>query len=252
MRNFIMGAAIALVIAAPGAALAQSGHVDVAYTTQDYDFGGPEFEVEAVGVGGQIAFGGAPLGAQIDARYANWGGDADDVDAWSLGAHVFTRQGSFLFGGYVGYDEIDFGAEAWTGALETQFYLSRGTFSGVLSHSEWDGPGYNITMLEGEYRHFVTDYFSLHGGLGYGQGDIGSSDPDAWSAEIGGEYMFHGAPVTVFGGYRWSRLDFDPGEIDVEGLTIGLRYDWSGSLMQRSQSGAGLRRVPAIFERFLS
>lgn len=253
MRIHLMGATLALALAAPGAALAQSGHVDLSYATQNYDFGGPEFEVEAVGVGGQVAFGGAPLGVQLDGRYAIWGGDADDVDVWSVGAHVFKRHDAWLAGAYVGYDELeDFNADAWTAALETQFYLSRGTLSGVLSHSEWNGPGYAATMLEGEYRHFFNDNFSLHGGLGFGQGDIGTNDPDIWSGEVGAEYMFAGMPVSVFGFYRRSSMDFGPGEMDVDTLSAGVRYNWAGSLMNRDRNGASLRRVPSIFDRFLS
>lgn len=253
MRNGLFYAALTAALIAPGGALAQSGHVGAAYSDQSYDFGGPEFEVDAISLGGQVAFGASPVGVQVDGHYTNWGGDADDADIWNLGAHVFARQESFLVGGYLGFDSIDdFSVDAWTFAAETQFYLPRGTISGALSHSIWDGPDYSITMLEGEYRHFITDNFSIHGGLGVGQADIGGSDLDVWSGAVGGEFMFSGAPVSLFGQYRRNSIDFGPGELDVDALTLGVRYNWGGTLMDRSRSGAGLNRVLPIFERFLS
>lgn len=254
MRTHILSTTLALALIAPGAAHAQSGHVQAAYATQTYDFGsGIEFDADVAAMGGQVAFDAGALGVQLDGRYANWSGDADDVGVIAVGAHVYTRNDNWLFGGYVGYDDADdFNIEAWTGALETQFYLPRSTISGVLSHSEWDGPEYTITVLEGEYRHFFTDNLSGHLGLGFGQGDIGASDPDIWSGEIGGEYMFAAAPISIFGHYRHGVVDFDVGEIETDTLSIGIRYNWGGSLIERSRTGAGLNRVLPIFERFLS
>jgi hypothetical protein len=253
MGTYAFAAALALALALPGAALAQSGHVEAGYANQTYDFGGPEFDTDIVSIGGQAAFTGMPVGVQVDARYANWGGDVDDVDAWQVGAHVFKRTERWLIGGYVGYDQIDdFNIEAWTGALEAQFYMPRSTLTGVLSYSEWQDVGYAVTMIEGEYRYFVTDNFSVHGGLGFGQGDISTSEPDVWEAQLGAEYQFAGAPVSIFGSYRHSTMDFSPGEIDVDTLSVGVRYNWGGSLMERNRNGAGLNRVTPIFDRFMS
>jgi hypothetical protein len=254
MRTYLLGAALAFALAAPAAAHAQTGHVDAAYSEQTYDFGGADFDAELTSLSGQVAFGGdGGIGVQVDGRYTHWAGDADDVDAFSLGAHVFTRRGAWLFGGYVGYDDVeDFNIEAWTGALETQYYFSRSTLTGTLSHSEWDGPDYTITMLEGEYRYFLTDNLSLHGGLGFGQGDIGGNDPDVWSAEAGGEYQFAALPVSVFGFYRRGEIDFNVGSIETDALGVGVRYNFGGTLMDRNRRGAGLNRVLPLFERFIS
>jgi hypothetical protein len=254
MRKLLVGAAFVAGLAMPGLALAQSGHADVSYSNHTYDFGGGiEFDTDIAAIGGQVAFDAGALGIQLDGRYANWAGDADDVGVFGLGAHVFTRSENWLFGGYLGYDDADdFNIEAWTGALEAQFYMSRSTISGVLSHSVWDGPDYAITLLEGEYRHFFTDSVSAHVSLGFGQGDIGTTDPDVWSGEIGGEYLFSGAPVSIFGHYRHGVIDFNVGEIETDTLSVGIRYNWGGTLMDRNRSGAGLNRVTPVFERFLS
>lgn len=254
MRKLLLSAALAFGLAAPGAAFAQSGHIDLSYGNQTYDFGGGiEFDADVTTLGGQIAFGGDRLGVQIDGRYQNWGGDADDVGVWGIGAHLFKRSDAWLFGAYLGVDEIDdLNVETLTGALEAQYFMPRSTITGVLSHSEWDGPDYTITMLEGEYRHFVSDNFSVHGGLGFGQGDIGASEPDVWSGELGGEYQFAAAPMSVFGFYRHGVVDFNVGEIETDTLGVGVRYNFGGSLIDRNRRGAGLNRVAPIFERFIS
>jgi hypothetical protein len=178
-----------------------------------------------------------------------------DLDVWGLGAHVFTRSETWLFGGYLGYDTIDqSNADTWTGAVEVQFYMPRSTLSGVLSHSDLDaGPGnFNATMLEGEYRHFVADNFSLHGGLGVGQGDVGGPDLDLWSAELGGEFQFETAPVSIFGFYRHGNIDVGALDADTSTYSIGVRYNWGGTLMDRNRRGAGLKRVLPVFERFIT
>lgn len=254
MRKHLFGVTLALALIAPGLALAQSGHVEAAYGNLTYDFGFGDFDIDAASIGGQAAFDtGGPVGIQLDGRYSNWGGDADDLDIWGIGAHAFTRNDAWLLGGYLGYDEIDdFNTETWTGAVEGQLYMPRSTVSAVLSHSLWDGPDYAITILEGEYRYFLSDNFSVHGGLGVGQGDIGSSDPDILSGEVGAELQFAAAPISVFGFYRHDELDFGTGDLEVDALSIGLRYNWGGTLMDRNRSGAGLNRVRPLFERFLS
>lgn len=254
MRNFVLSAVCAAAFALPGAAWAQSGHIDLSAGNQTYDFGGIEIDADTVGVGGQVAFSGLPVGLQVDAHYANWDSGGGDIDVGGVGAHVFVRNDAWLIGGYAGYDDADqWNYETWTGALEGQLYLPRATLSGVLSYSEIDiAAAYSITMLEAEYRHFVTDNLSIHGGLGIGQGEIGTSDPDAWSGEIGAEYQFEAAPISVFGLYRHNNLDFGTGELDVDALSVGVRYNWGGTLMERNRRGAGLNRVLPIFHRFVS
>jgi hypothetical protein len=254
MRNHLLGAMLAVALTAPCAAFAQTGHVDLSYANRDYDFGGFGTDFDDVTFGGQFAFGGA-LGAQVDGYYGNWEADSGgETDVWGLGVHVFARRDAWLVGAYVGYDDMgDFNLEVLTGALEGQYYLPRSTISGVLSYSEADIPAaYSITMLEGEYRYFFTDNLSVHGAIGIGSGDIGAADPDVWSGELGAEYQFDAAPISVFGSFHHNTLDFSTGEIEVDAMRIGVRYNWGGTLMDRDRRGAGLKRVRHVFERFLT
>jgi hypothetical protein len=193
------------------------------------------------------------VGVQVDARYDNWSLGSFDGDVWGLGAHAFTRSDSWLFGAYLGYDTIeDSDADTWTGALETQFYMPNSTISGVLSHSELDAGGgdFSATMLEGEYRLFLSENFSIHGGLGIGQGEISGTDIDLWDGELGAEYLFTGAPVSIFGFYQHGNLDAG-GDVQTDAFGVGVRYNWGGNLLDRNRRGAGLKRVIPVFERFI-
>jgi len=250
MRNLLIGAALAIGLATPGAALAQTGHVDVSYANFNEDFGVGDLDIDITRLAGQAAFDSDPIGFQVDASYANWD-VSDDFDAWGLGAHVYRRGLRWLFGGYVGFDSID-DNDAWTAALETQYYMPRSTFSAVLSYSDMDDQSLTSTALDGRYRHFVTENLSLHGGLGIGEFEAGSTDFDFWQAELGGEFQFEALPVSVFASYRHAEYDVPLFDLETDTATIGVRYNWGGSLLDRDRSGPGMDRVLPVFERLIT
>lgn len=249
MKRYLLGAAAMLAVAAPGVAAADaSGHIDLSYTNGDSDLG--TSDVNATALGGQVAFAGGPVGFQVDGRYSSVE-TTSTADVYSIGGHVFSRSESWLIGGYVGYDKLESGGEAeeLTFAVEAQFYMPRSTITGVLSHSTDDSIfDMNVTEISGEYRYFFTDNFSLQGGLGFGQGELGANDIDIWDAQVGGEYQFASAPISIFAGYRHGNLDAGAADIDTSSVGVGVRYNWGGSLMDRNRHGAGLARVPSAVE----
>jgi hypothetical protein len=250
MKKYLLGAAVFAAFAPCAAVAETNGHLDLGFTTSDSDFGADD--VESTSVSGQVAFTGGPIGFQLDAGYASVE-TSSSADVWGVGGHVFTRNESWLFGGYVGYGKLDSGGEAeeTTIAAETQFYLPRSTISGVLSYSEDDSIfELSATMIDGEYRHFITDNFSIQAGLGFGQGEIGVTDIDFWRAQVGGEYQFDALPVSIFAGYRQGTLDAGGGgDIETSSVGIGVRYNWGeGTLLERNRNGASLARVPSAIE----
>ena len=78
------------------------------------------------------------------------------------------------------------------------------------------------------------------GDFGFGSIEGGGPDTDVSTIGLGGEYQFASAPISVFGGYRHSEID----DVDIESdaLTIGVRYNFGGSLFDRNRSGASLSR----------
>lgn len=246
MKKYLLGAAAALAIAAPGVASAQQGYVDLGYSTGEVEAFGSSADVEGWQAGGAAAFGGnGGLGFQIDGVFGNSEVDGgDDVDSYTIGGHVFTRNESFLIGGFANYGNSDDGTDEldyWTLGAEGQLYLSRTTIDGAVSYSEADDDGGELTALDLGLTHFVTDNFSLGGGVGFGNADVAGTDVDAVNLGVSGEYQFSAMPISLFAGYSHGEVDdFD---VEADAFTLGVRYNFgSGSLFERNRSGASLSR----------
>jgi hypothetical protein len=227
---FLGAAAAALMMA--GTAHADGGYVGVQYTDSS------DTDITSWGINGAFA----ASNFQFDAGYANAdAGFGSNVDEFSVGAHLFSRSDEWLWGGYAGYNHFSGAGDAgeWTVALQTQFYLPRTTISGNLSYSGTsDTPAdFNTTQIDGEARFFGTDNFSFQGNLGYGNVDGSGSSGNYWTYGVGAEYQFDAAPISIYGG--WQGVNIDGGG-DFNGWSIGIRYNWGGTLLQRNRSGAGL------------
>src|SRR5690606_3777220 len=134
--------------------------------------------------------------------------------------------------------ELDY----WTIGAEGQLYLSRTTIDGAISYSEADDADGELTAIDLGLTHFFTDNFSLGGGVGYGNADVGPFDVDATNIGVNGEYQFSAMPISLFAGYTHGEID----DLDVESdaFTFGVRYNFgAGSLFERNRSGASLSRA---------
>jgi opacity protein-like surface antigen len=242
MKKFLLGAAAALAIAAPGVAAAQSGYVDLGYASADGEVLGADVEGEGWQAGGAVAFNGTDtLGVQLDALV----GESEDTGSYLLGGHLYTRNEGYLFGGFANLGNVDpdggTSYDAWSVGLETQWYLDRTTFDGVLSYSDAEDLDTTYTALDLGATHFVTDNFSFGGNVGFGTLDVLSVDLDTVTYGLGAEYQFASAPISIFGG--WDHLSIDDVDTDQDTLSVGVRYSFgSGSLFERNRSGASLQR----------
>jgi hypothetical protein len=246
MKKFLLGAAAALAISAPGVAAAQSAYVDLGYQSTEADIAGVEGDGDGWTLGGAAAWGGnGSLGFQVDGLVSSAEADGGgDVDSWNLGGHVFGRSNGGLIGGFVNFGNVDIdGAgdfDVWTVGAEGQMYLSRGTLDGSLSYSEGEDIDASLTAANLGYTHFVTDNFSFGGNVGFGQIDDGTDDADLVTYGIGAEWQLAAAPISIFGG--WQHSEIDDIDSDADTLGIGVRYNFGGSLFERNRSGASLAR----------
>src|SRR2546423_753523 len=122
MKKILLGAAALMAIAAPGVASAATGQLDASYNTASSDF--TTDDITTWSIGGEVAFGG-PVGVQLDGRYANIDSDGSG-NAEDIGAHIYSRNATSLFGAYAGYQRIE-GAgsdtNAWVVAGEGALYM---------------------------------------------------------------------------------------------------------------------------------
>jgi hypothetical protein len=241
MKKMLLGAVVALALAAPGVAAAQNAYVDLSYSDSEGEIAGFDVEGDGVTAGGAFAWGGdGSLGGQFDATV----GEAEDTTSINVGGHLFTRSANYLIGGFANYGDVDPDAGAdfdyWTVGVEGQWYLERTTFDGALSYSEADDLDADFTGVDFGVTHFITDNFSIGGGAGVGEVEVAGFDADTLNYGLGAEYQFSQAPISVFGG--WQHADIDDFDSESDTLSVGVRYNFGGTLLERNRSGASLAR----------
>ncbi len=250
MKKILLGAAALMAICAPGAASAATGQVDASYNSANSDF--TTSDIRTWSIGGEVAFGG-PVGVQLDGRYANidssGSGNAEDI-----GAHVYSRNETSLFGAYGGYQHVDgsgTNTDAWVLAAEGAWYMDRSTLSGNISYGRLNKFHTDSTGIDARWRFFPSDNFSLAAGAGYARGQLLGVDVSGWRGNLGLEYQFEGSPFSISAGYRYERFDVSGGGSgNISSWGIGAHWSFgSGSLFARDRSGAGLDHIDSPFER---
>jgi hypothetical protein len=240
MRNWIIGAAALLAVAAPSVAAAQTGYVGVTYGNAD---AGGAADEDFYGAEGAVAFAGSgSIVIEVNAAFT----DSDDSDsAAGLTGHAYSRNDSHLFGGFVGVSDSD-DSTTWVAGLEANKYYDNWTLAGAIfygNNDDVDADGYGLNV---EARAFVHDNFRLNGNIGYASVDAGAGDDDVMLYGVGGEYQFASVPVSIVAGYNTA--DFDGGDVDT--WTIGVRYNWGGTLRDRDRSGASQASVAGVSSVF--
>lgn len=227
----LVGAAAAALMFAGAAHAADGGYVGVSYSD------GNTSDLNAWSVDGKFAFGG---NIQLDAGYTNIHDSAADL--YGIGGHFFSRGDQWLWGAYLGYDRINGGgsdANEWTIAGQAQYYVDKTILSGNLSYSRTDSSGNNADTYQvtGDARFFATDNFSVNIGAGYGHLSTDFGDGNFLTYGVGGEWQPDQLPVSLYANVE----AFDPeGSGNSANWTVGIRYNWGGSLYDRDRNGAGL------------
>lgn len=244
-KTAMLGAAAVLLVATP--ATAQSGYVDLAYANIDLESGGFEQSSDGFRFGGAAAFDAGGLGAQLNGGVANLDDGGTDVTIWGVDGHLYQRNGQWLFGGTLGFRTADNGSgddtSTWLAALQTHYEMERTTLVGAVSYSDLDS-GTDQAQLwgaDGELRFFATDNFRIDGALGWRQIEFdGPGDSSDWHGGIGAELQFDAWPVSIFGGYAHTRND--DADFSFDAVSLGLRFNWGGTLKDRDRSGATMMR----------
>ena len=229
--TFFGAAAIALMAAAP--AHAEGGYVGGVYGNVDVDGLG---DADFYGIEG--AFAGANF--EIDGEFV----DSDDFDsAFGITGHLFSRNDSHLFGGFLGIDDSN-DSTSWRGGVEAAGYFDRWTLAGAVgfgSNDDLDTDGYGINA---EARVFPTDNVRLQGTLGWTSLDVAGFDEDVMTYGLGGEFQLDAAPVSF--GLDWDHSDADVSGIEADTLTARVRWNFGGTLLERDRSGASQASVTRL------
>ncbi len=236
MRTWIIGAAAILAVAVPSVAAAQTGYVGALYSNTDVD--GAD-ESDAWGVEGAVAFpGSSSISFEVDAAII----DGDDDTAYGLTGHVYHRNDSHLFGGFVGLTDSDEVDTTWYAGLEGALYYTDWTLAGAVAYGNNDDFGSDGWGVNAEGRFFINDNFRLNANIGWANIDYeGFGDDNALTYGLGGEFQFAAAPISV--GLGWNHLEFDEVDTEADTVTVALRYNWGGTLRDRDRNGASQANV---------
>lgn len=247
IRKLTTLSAIALAFAATPA-LAQTGHVGLAYTSND------EVDADVWAVEGATAFAFSEnFGAQVDGHIGTYDDGFDNELTWRINGHLFYNAGNFRVGGVFGNSTIDLGGiepDATHWGVEGQYNFGQFVLGGSAIWGDADGiisPSldYENIALNGDF--YVTDNFVLGATFGFGSLDNGVSEIDTSSYGIDAEYQFASAPFSIVAGWQHWELDGVP--VESEGFTIGGRWNWGGTV--RARDAAGFRNSPAsILEHY--
>ena len=240
MKTFVFGAvgAIALLAAAP--AFAATGYVGAAYTRAEVDTGLGNNDADAFGVEGAVAFNASQsLGLDVDAAYA----DSDDSDSSTgAAAHLYAKGPTYKFGAFVGL--ADAGDTVYSVGVEGQKNLGQVTLAAAVGYANADDTDIDAIGVDAEARFFVTDNFRLNGKLGYANLDGPGGDDDLLSAGVSAEYQLSATPISFTAGYAHS--EFDTADISSDAFSVGIRYNWGGSLKDRDTNGPSFAGLSSL------
>ncbi|MEQ1618009.1 MAG: hypothetical protein ABL883_06655 [Terricaulis sp.] len=224
MKNVTFLGAAAFALMAATAANAQN-YVGAVYGNADIDGLG---DANFYGVEG--AFGGPNY--EFDLSFA----DSDESDsAISGAAHLLSRSDSHLLGAFVGASNGS-DSTTWTIGGEGNIYMDNVTFAGAIGYASNDDIDTDGFGLNGEARLFPSDNFRLQAIAGFARVDTAGLEDDVISFGLGGEYQFGDAPFSV--ALNWDRSELSDADITAETLTVGLRYNFGGTLRDRDRTGA--------------
>ncbi|MDO9224148.1 MAG: hypothetical protein Q7U20_10615 [Caulobacter sp.] len=175
-----------------------------------------------------------PLGPGVTGELAAEAAQYDGGDTlWSPTGRIFFDVGGSRVGGFVGGTGSD-GFDLTGGGLEGRFNLAPDwRLDTLLGYGSGDVDAW---AARGQLRFFAGDNTRLDGYANFVSFDTDLGGLDGWAFGLGGEHLFEGTPVSLFG-----RLEHDElNDVDLasDSLRIGVRWNFGGgTLRDRGMDG---------------
>lgn len=240
MKAFVFGAvgALALLVAPAHAA---TGYVGAAYQRAEVDTGLGDADSDSFGVEGAAAFNATQsLGLDVDAAYS----DSDDSDsAFGGAAHLYAKGTGYKFGGFAGIADVA-DETVWSVGVEGQRNFGQFTLAGAIGYANADDANIDAYGVDVEGRFFATDNFRIDGKIGYANLDAGVGDDDALTGGVGAEWQFATMPISLRANYAHTELD--TADVSSDAFTLGVRYNWGGSLKDRDENGPSFAGLSSL------
>jgi opacity protein-like surface antigen len=213
------------------------GYVDAAYQNISSPFlGGGSLDGVTIGGAANIPFG--AWNFQLEVRDSQW---LPIVNTLAVNLHVYSRNQSFAWGGFVGYETLLGALDNYTVGLEAAGFfgpftvMAQGTFASI--NVVGGGNVADLWTIRGVARYFINPDFKIEAGIRWSNISAGGADASFLTAEGEIEYKFGAAAIFgnvqyLFGG------DLDP--FDLLALRAGVRVHLgAASLLDQDRNGAG-------------
>ncbi|MDP1630288.1 MAG: hypothetical protein Q8L66_02575 [Caulobacter sp.] len=245
LHLFASAAVAAAAFAVPAFAADAVGSVGLSAAHTELEVGPFDGQGEAYTLDGSVAFQTAPnWTVSLAGAVVTSDEDLGDDSTFSGMAHLTYAAADWRLGGFVGAGEAS-DETLWSVGGVAQKYIGNVTLSGAVGYGKIDDLDADLWGARADVRYFVSDTFSLNGGLGLTRIDVAGGDADVWSIGAGGEYQFAGTPWSIFGGYEHN--DANDLDLTADTVKLGVRVNFGGDLKARDRSGADLGAVSGLF-----
>lgn len=249
MHRILLAASAALVLGWAGqAAAAPVGHVGLDYSRANLsvDSVGDVNANVWTGEGSVVFPATASLNVALDGAVQNFGADGDSTTTENATVHAdFRVSDKALAGGFVGVENSD-NVTLWGGGVEGQYTGQTGGVMGQVGYgtsSDLNNADFWGERVEG--RFYGNDNLRFAGHVGALQIKGGGDSTNLWNVGVDAEYQFASMPVSVWGGYE--RDSWDDANLTSDVFSVGVRYNFGGSLHDRDAAGSTMGSFGQLF-----
>lgn len=248
MHRILLAASAALVLGWAGqAAAAPVGHVGADYSRADLSLGSGDANADVWTGSGSVVFPAtASLNVALDGAVQNFRADGESTTTENGTAHADFHVGdNALAGGFVGFENSD-NVTLWGAGIEGQYTGQMGGVVGQVGYgtsSDLNDADFWGERVEG--RFYGNDNLRFAGHVGALQISGDGDSTNLWNAGVDAEYQFASVPVSVWGGYE--RSSWDDLDLTADVFSVGVRYNFGGSLRDRDVAGSTMGSFGQLF-----
>jgi hypothetical protein len=248
-RKILLAAGAAVVLGWAGQAAAETvGHIGADYNRANISVDSlGDANGDVWGVEGAVALPvTAPLNISLDGAVQNFHAEGENATTLMGTGHVDYRlNDATLLGGFVGVNHSD-DVTVWGLGVEGQYTGATGGVVGQFGYAkseDIDGVDFWGERVEG--RFYGNDNLRFAASLGGLQIKTDFGDTSAWNAGVNAEYQFASMPISVWGGYERDTLD--DADLSADVFSIGIRYNFGGTLRSRDAAGTTMGNFGQVF-----
>lgn len=239
---FLATAAVAALAAAPALAqTAPTGSIGATWNQAEIDAGGLDADADGYAIDGVVA---GPVHGDWTVTFGGqmaWAdGTIDDDKTFSGQLHLTKDFGGLRAGGFVSASDSTPGASLLSVGAEVQKYFDKATLTGAVSYGSINDLDADLWSVGVDGGYYILPNLRVNANVAYSEIQVADAETNAFSYGAAAEYQINSTPMSVYA--SWGRTTLDDFDLDVDTLSLGLRFNFGGDLQQRERAGANLTR----------